>query len=299
MTWNSARFVCCAITACMLLVPTTKADDSPSKNKPQNKSQSQATQQWIDQLSTKVELTSDQQDKIRQQLKATDQKVSSTWKKFAEANANLIAIEATMYAAIEDGMDEQQKQQFRERRKDMQSSSKQGQNKQSKDKPDRQQAGTTDATATLQADSQKNTDNQKTDASHPSGKQKANASRDASNVASNDASNKVKGKKPAQQAASRGQTNQSDPAYFYVTEMIIVPAQKLASDVQMNDQQRQQCDQACQQFHNKLRQAYREVQRYHDELVQLEAEKLRAVESVLNEAQLKKLKEDRSSDQAS
>ncbi|GAA4467899.1 hypothetical protein [Novipirellula rosea] len=252
----------------MLLISTTRADDSTQ----QNKSQSKAAEQWIEQLSSKVDLTSDQKDKIREQLNANGQKVASTWSKFAEANAKAIALEATMYAAIEDGMSDQQKQQFRENRKNKQQTKK-SQNKQ---------------------DSGKTAKQKKNGQSDNSGRRSDN--RQAS--ASSDPSNKEKSGSSGQNSTSDRQANQDDSAYVYVTEMIIVPAQELASDVQMDAQQRQQCEQACQQFHSRLHQAYSDIQRYHDQLVQLEAEKMLAVEKVLNEEQLQKLKEERSSGQS-
>ena len=166
-------------------------------------------------------------------------------------------------------MNDQQKQQFRESRKNKQSQAERSQHSQVADK-----------TA-----EQKHSD-QRDKAADNSENQQASASKDKT------------GGSERSNAKSDKQSNQEDAAYVYVTEMIIVPAQELAANVQMDAQQRQQCDQACRQFHNKLHQAYRDVQQYHDQLVQLEAEKMLAVEKVLNEDQLQKLKEERSSDQS-
>ena len=293
MQLPSFRTLCCSIATCMLLVSTTSADDSTHQNKSQNESQAKAAEQWIDQLSSKLDLTSDQQDKIREQLNANSQKVASTWDKFVEANAKAIALEATMYAAIEDGMSDQQKQKFRENRKNKQQAQK-SQHEQNSSQTAKQkkngQSGNSAASSDDQQDSASN---------DPSSKGKSESS--GQNATANKHADKQAGKQADKQAGKHAeeQADQDDSAYFYVTEMIIVPAQQLASDVQMDEQQRQQCDQACRQFHTKLHQAYSDIQRYHDQLVQLEAEKMLAVEKVLTEDQLQKLKNERGSSQSS
>lgn len=236
MQLPSFRTLCCSIATCMLLVSTASADDSTQQNKSQNESQAKAAEQWIDQLSSKLDLTSDQQDKIREQLNANSQKVASTWDKFVEANAKAIALEATMYAAIEDGMSDQQKQKFRENRKSKQQAKK-SQNKQDSSQTAKQKKNRQSDNSVASSDGQ-----QVSASNDPSSKGKSGSS--GQNATANKHADKQSDKHADEQA------DQDDSAYFYVTEMIIVPAQQLASDVQMDEQQRQQCDQACRQFHD-------------------------------------------------
>ncbi len=78
-----------------------------------------------------------------------------------------------------------------------------------------------------------------------------------------------------------------------------MPVQEMVSVMSLSAQRRTQCDQARPGFDSKLYNADSDVQRYHDQLVQFEAEKLLGVEGVLNKDQLQKLKKDRSRGQSS
>ena len=296
MSYTRFQFWPCAAVVCLLALSPALADDSKSSSTKDNE-QSQAAQKWIDELSSKVDLSSEQKDQIRQQLDANSDKIESTWRQFSEANAKAIALEASLYAAIEDEMTEQQKTQFRKSRQEKQShaSDASGQRRST------QQAG--DSTNQDRAQAQANTaQRDQSDATAATKRNSANSEKASNQNAANakNASNSDSAK-TASRGAQQGQagqklgesSEQNDATYYYVTETIIVPVQALVSDVDMNDQQRQQCDEACQKFHQKLHQAWSDVSRLHDQLVQLEAEKLQAVEKILNEEQLKKLKNDR------
>lgn len=243
--------------ACLVTLTPTFADDNAKTS-----DQKKAADKWISELSSKVQLTSEQTEKIREKLNKDEAKITETWQKFTEANAKAIALEATMYAAIEDGMTDQQKQQFRESR-DSQAKADKGSEKLN------QQTSADSAKNKSQKD-----DNEKQSDSDKISKDKSGKG-ESDDKLSGDGDNK---------------SGSSDPAYVYVTETIIVPVQRLVSDVNMDDAQRKKCSQACRQFHTKLHKAWNDVSRYHAELVQLEADKMRAVESVLNEGQLQKLK---------
>ncbi len=273
-----------ALLTCLLTWTPAFADDD-AKSKSQDSDQAKASEQWISDLSSKVKLTSDQKDQIRQKLDSNQKEIESTWKKFSEANAKAIALEATLYAAIEDGMTDQQKQQFRENRENKNSPAtaadklqKPGSQKPSPQKPSKRASAADDKDAKNDQPAAATDDKEAKNDKKGQVAAKANKNKSSQNEASDTAK----------------QSGGEDPAYVYVTEMIIVPVQQLVSDVNMDDSQRNQCDQACQQFHSKLHKAWSDVSRYHDKLVQLEAKNLQAIEGVLDEGQLQKLKKSRS-----
>ena len=60
-----------------------------------------------------------------------------------------------------------------------------------------------------------------------------------------------------------------------------------------NADQKERCSETCRQYEHKLSQAWNNVTRLHGELVQIEADRMEAIEHELNPSQLEQLRKNR------
>ncbi|MCA9009762.1 MAG: hypothetical protein KDB01_08450 [Planctomycetaceae bacterium] len=122
-------FAACLVAGGLCLAGLAIAEDSKTEKSKQDAAQSaqrestqgKAEQQkridaQIEKLSEKVDLTSEQQEKLRSLMTEGQKQSQELWQRFADAHVQVIQREAEMRAALEDGMEPEQQQQVRKNR---------------------------------------------------------------------------------------------------------------------------------------------------------------------------------------
>lgn len=87
-----------------------------------------------------------------------------------------------------------------------------------------------------------------------------------------------------------------ETAEVFVATMVIMPVEDAVRRSGLDNDQMNKCSATCRKFHNRLSQAWTKIHKLHNELVRIEADKLDALQDVLTEEQIEKLKEQRSSE---
>lgn len=220
----------------------------------------------VNELTTKLNLTDEQKKEVQEALTANEAEFKAAWASFANAEFQLVNLEAEMLAAIEDTMPEPKKQEFRQKR---------GQDQ----KVSPAQEGT--------EKSAKNVKPATTPERHQVAKPVVNGA--TSPAASQN--NKPQGAQSAQ--ASDSGTQQEPKFKETVLTMVIVPVQEQIETLSLSPDQQNKCDAACQAYHQELASAYQTAHQSHRKLVELQAARIRSVEKILTPQQLEKLRSDR------
>lgn len=245
-------------------------DDSNDRNQDratQQTSGQQRADKLIKWLDKEVDLSNDQKQQIKEIAEKNEEQMQTKWQSLQQAQAQAIELEAMMLASMQDQMTESQKEEFREGHQ-----ARQNQAKQSKDNRGDQNRNNTASNDRDRSDRARNRDSQ---------------DRGRNDQARTDRSN-----------SNRSQRD-SSPEGQYVWAVIIQPARDQMRSQDLSSSQRQMCEQACTKFHQELTDSWKKINQLHEELVRMEAKKLRQVEKVLNDDQLAKLKNSRSEQTAS
>ncbi len=226
----------------------------------------------IAQLSKRVDLTSQQKDQLRTQLTEDSQKSQQLWQQFADAHVQVIQLEAEMRAALEDVMEPEQKQQVQNNRQTKATADNIG-----------------DRSAPKASDNQPTTRHSATTSSD----KKSQGSNLASATADSQSKQKGDKKKADEKPHAANKSDDQQQTEEYVWTMVIVPAQVELEPLGLSHEQQQQCDQVCRDYHRQLVKGWQKIDRLHDKLVAIEAQKLIDAGNVLTADQRQKLKNDR------
>lgn len=306
-----------SLTSVMALPMITIADDdAKQKNDQDAKSQQASTDEkgegknaeqneanrfdrMINKLSQRVDLTSDQKGKIKSALYAQDSELKSAWNEFAEANMQMIQMQAELVAAMDDTLEPQQRKMMEDRRKNRSSQSESDSNSDSQ-QSSASSSSKEQATSPSQSSQKQNAQNQS------SKNQDGNKDNDGSNKKdeSQDAQQARNGDQQSQSEKSQSQKSQSqksagssnaDEHERVVWTMVVVPIQREYLVAKLSDDQNQKCDQLCQSYRKEMVKLQRKIDKLHHDLVTIEAQRIRQIESTLTAEQLEKLKENRKS----
>ncbi len=275
--------ILCAILTCSIPLASAQQTGARQNNQQGDQNQNQQSDQqnaWIEQLSKTVELTSDQKSQIRSAVQEHDQKLTSTWGQFNQAHLQAISLEASLYAALQDNMNDQQKQQFQQARQQQENENRMAMNR-NDSRPDQ---------------SRRDSENQRTETSDRD-QQRDSRSGQQSGVADSGRTGSQRsgtGNERTNQQDQDDMDQSTDSGEYYVSTMIIVPAKQCYSG--MDEECKKKCDENCSKYKSELTSAWRTIHQTHNELVKLEAEKIQAIEDVLKPEQLEKLKNSRSGD---
>lgn len=210
-------------------------------------------------MTATVGLTEEQQGKVRDVYLKGEATQKDTWQKFNQAQMSAIAVEAEMFAAMQDRMTEPQLQKFTTGRKSQQT---------------KISAGTyTSATPHNALETSDRTD-------------KAGSSKD---IGSKRTEEKQTGGIPAKS----NQSASISPSECFVQDVIIVPMNEVLVAIGMNSAEQAKCISACRPYHVKLNKAWHEIHQLRNELVMQESKSIEAVEKILTKDQLTKLKQHR------
>ena len=254
-------FVAVSLFALSTCAQSGFAQDNSNDNKQTRSNQSSSDQQhaqklikWLD---DEVDLDSDQKQEIRKIAQSNSNKMQSKWQSLQQAQAQAIELEAMMLASMQDQMSESQKQEFREgqqSRREQAAQPNRDQNNRNRADRDRSDQNRNDRN---RGDRDNSRDNNRSD-------------RDQANTGQSQRDNSPEGQ--------------------YVWAVIIEPARSQMRSQDLSRQQKQKCEEACQQFHQELTNCWKKINRLHQQLVTMEAKQLRQVEKVLTDDQLAKLK---------
>ncbi len=249
-----------------------------------NSSQSQPKMQkrmmQIAQLSKRVDLTAEQKDQLRTQLSKDNQKTQQLWQQFADAHVQVIQLEAEMRAALEDAMEPEQKQQAQQNRQARASADTNGEQSVPKASSNRSTAKQSAA----------NNSDKKSQANKVASITSDSKSKQASITPDSKSKQKGDKQKADEQSHAANKSDGRQQTEEYVWTMVIVPAQVELEPLGLSNAQQQQCDQICRSYHQPLVKGWQKIDRLHDQLVAVEAQKILDAEEVLTADQLAKLK---------
>lgn len=244
-------------------------DQTQGRDRAANQNQDRDADQsgQLPQALQKLDLTSEQKQKIRQTNQEISKKIQEAWREFHQAHMQAVSLEATWHAAVRDTLSEEDQKKFDEQRK-------QEQVRESRES--RAQAGQRESN---RAENRRNRRNREAQDSAQPGQDRRTADRDA------EESRRRSGFRPG---------DQSEDQEGLIVIMLTSPI-AYTSGTQQTPEQKQKCSEACQEYAKELTTAWKKVHESHHELVKLEAQRLSEIESHLNEDQLQELKKSRES----
>lgn len=274
----SPKFKMMTAVACGLVLAMGSTAYAQQESRPNEQDNQQTMQnRWVEQLSQTVNLSDEQMQEIRQTVQQHNQKIRSAYQQFGQAHLKAVGLEAQLYSAIEDNMDPRQQSQFRQ---------------------NQERGGNSNAMndRSASADDAMSDEEKKTRETQYRDDRPADDRDEASESSGNEQAERTQRDRDGGDE-SRTPVNgnaDDDTAEVYVTTMILVPAKHAYTSSGLDEEQKGQCEMACQKFKTKLTQAWSEVQQHHQKLVKMEAAKIQAVEEVLTEEQLQTLRNSQS-----
>lgn len=242
-------------------VSPDKASESKQDRTTQQTSGQQRADRLIKWLDKEVDLSNEQKQQIREIAKENAEQMQSKWQDLQQAHAEAIELEAMMLASMQDQMSESQKQEFREGHQARQNQASQSNN----DLTDRTRRD-------VLSDDPNRSDRQR----------------------DRDVQDRQRGDQVRNEQSNSSQSQQdASPEARYVWVVYIQPAREQMRSQDLSSQQKQKCEEACKEFHQELTNSWKKINRLHQQLVNMEAKKIREVEKVLNDDQLAKLKNSR------
>ena len=256
----------CYSLLCLMVAATANAQQNPDKSDTKKSSAKDHTEKKaaLPQYLKQLNLDKDQKQNIKQAIKAHDQELAQTWKKFHKQHARAIELEAVWLAAVRDSLSEEDRQKFDQQRSRDQHSAHES-----------------------QADAR---ENQKESAKKRSAQNRQETDRQASGESTQDAQ--------TQRGKSRSDSddhaaNRTDQDRYGIVLIRMVSPERYLRGVSQSSEQKQQCSEACRKYKQKLTSTWKGLHRTHAQLVQIEADRLEAIEGELTDKQLKMLKKHR------
>lgn len=226
-----------------------------------------------------LDLDSEQEQEIRQAIQQHNRKLQQTWRSFHKAHMQAVNLEAAWTAAVRDTLSESDKQKFdqkRQRHHQKMQRETEGQHENRQAGKDRgQQRTNRRGTDAQQVSSSRDADRQSN--SEQSDRQQANRQRSSQ-------------QKSDQRHSDSGNQSEESEGFYVVT---ITSPLIYTTGSRQSSQQKQQCSKACQKYTQQVRNSWQKATKLHNRLVQLEADKIEAIEEVLTNDQLASLKDQR------
>jgi hypothetical protein len=255
----------------LLAVPGLFADDQ-NQDKAQSQSKSSSSTKATDESKTtdtststdkaslpaclkEIDLSQDQKDKIRMAISKSQTQLEQLRKEFDSMHLQAVELEATMVAAIEDGLSDMQRERLRQQRRKTQ----------------------IEGTNTGASNNGNSTDRDKAN-----GKSGANATTQRQTTGNKPAtSNRQPAGRNATSRPAKGENAAGDDE-----EVLII-------GVALSPEQQSQADDVSNAYDQELQTIWRQLQEIHMQMVAVEADKMTTIEQKLSEDQLKQLRASR------
>lgn len=262
----------------------------------ENQSDRQGRQQAQSELPKSLQgldLTDSQKKSIKQAINQHDKKFTKTWRDFNAAHARTIELEAAWLAAVRDTLSTEDQENFDQQRQASRDSKSKAAdaNRSNRDRlenrrrnrngdaSDRRDRSNDSSGQQDRKNRRSNTEQNGSDRDRSSAGDEGNA-----NSSQDSADNAI-----SQSGDSPGQSADSEGFLIVTVSSPVV----FTRGARQSMAQKQQCSEACRQYERALSLAWHEVKQLHEELVQIEADRMSTIEQQLNEDQLKKLRERR------
>lgn len=279
--------------------PSAMAQNNSDRNRNSNQERSQRQrddrqrderqQVRIPRMLQNLDLESDQEQEIRQTIQQHNGKLQQTWRNFHRAHMKAVNLEAAWTAAVRDTLSDSDKQKFdQERRRHHQKMQRESEEQ----TDNRQASGNQDRQRTNQRESRAQQISSSRERDQQSDRQRSDRRQSDQQQADRRQSD--------QQRSDRGQSDRQqskDSQGFYV--VTITSPLIYTVDSRQSSQQKQQCSEACQKYTQQVRNAWQKATKLHNQLVQIEADKIQAIEEILTEDQLDELRDQRQQTQVS
>lgn len=245
-----------------------------------NQQQEQATAQQAElpEMLRSLDLNDQQNQKIKQIVAQHDQKLSEISKQFDKQHKKAVTLEAVWATALESQMDETQKQKFRQSREKARQEGTRSEvfyRGQPAEQPDTQRQGE-QPQGTRPGQQQQN--QQQPNQQQQQQKQQV---QQESPRPGQSAQQSQQGTQPTAHTAQQGER---------VVIIAITSPRQYYTAAGLSDDQQRKCDKMCEAFHQEIGSVWRELRNLHMEMVNIESEKISAIQEVLTEEQLQQLK---------
>lgn len=250
-----------------------RSGQSSDPNSQQAAGQS-ANQPEIPQSLDQLDLSSEQESQIKEALQQQNQKLNETWKQFHKQHAQVINLEAAWTSSVRDSLSEEDQRKFdQQRMQDRETArySAEDASQQRGSAADRRR----DARQRRRTDAAESAENRETD--------RRRQQRDERQQSRSD----------SQQAGDRSQQDRREQDEYSFVVITSFSPERFIQGTNQTSAQKQQCSEACRAYKEELRSAWQKLHQLHHELVQIEADRIQAVEQQLTEEQLTKLQEQR------
>lgn len=261
---------------CLASPTLTNAAEQENKAKQQQKSASeqQAHEFQLPDALAGLDLSDDQEETLKKKLKQHDQQMQATWNNFHRKHMRAVELEAAWAAAVRDTLSDDDQMKFDQKRKEHHMQKMKKKMKESKSEPTTAQSGD-QKDQTEQAESD--------EAQEKPNRRERRRDRQIQQASAEE---------PADKTADKSEADDTERQQLFVIT-ITSPVRYLAG-MRQNEKQHMQCTKACRQYAKEIHAVWQEVDQLHDELVQIEASRMTAIEEVLTEEQLQQLQQDRS-----
>lgn len=272
-TSGSLIFLALVCLASPTIANSAEQETSTNQEKKSDSAQEAPDFQLPDAL-TSLDLSDEQEETLKKKLKQYDQQMQETWNKFHVKHMRAVQLEAAWAAAVRDTLSEEDQLKFDQKRKEhhMQMMKKM------KNKMGESKAEPT----TAQSDNQKD---QRPDEEAKERPNRRERRRDRQ-------IQQTSAEEPAEKTEDQSQAEDAEPAQLFVIT-ITSPLRYLVG-MRQNEKQNMQCTKVCRQYAKEIHTLWQEVDQLHDKLVQIEANRITAIEEVLTAEQLQQLQQDRS-----
>lgn len=292
--------VCALALGACSVAGAQQEQDAPDQQRRQRQNQDrqrpgqdQAAAQDEDEFLQGLNLTQEQRQQIQQINQKHQQQFNQLLRRFQRTHMRAVRLESALLAAVEGGMSDSEKQQFREKirqQRETQDVSREGAGRREALRPARQGA---------ESDSERNRNQQ--DDSQPLQPQRSDE-----NSSQADSEDRRQAQTGNQRERAQGQQDrqgrfgQSDRAqgerglrgggrqdHSQVEGVLVIITAPDTSNAGLSAQQQQQAQQVSQKYQQTLRQTWRRLHALHHEMVALQSQKLQEIEQVLTEEQMR------------
>ena len=294
----------CSSLCCATVSGQQRDQDKDRAQRSENQSQRQESQQAqaeLPQSLQELDLTSSQKQSIKSTLQQHNEKLKKTWREFQEAHARSIELEASWLAAVRDTLSESDQQNFDRQRQasrgsDSAASNKNGSSQGQRENRPRNQKGDAQSqdrsadSAAQQNEQERDNLSRAEQTRSDDPQQLRNRDRQSPQSRRQAASNRKSAENGVSQSGdSEGQSGDTEGLVIIAVTSPVA----YTRGASQSTEQKQHCSEACRRYEQELAQVWQNVKQLHNELVQIEADRMSAVERELTEEQLQQLRERR------
>lgn len=234
----------------------------------------------LPQFLKELDLDNDQKEQIKQALRQHNQKLQQTWKDFHKQHAKAVNLEAAWVAAVRDSLSEEDQRKFDQQRMQQREMTRHSQGDTSQQRGSAAQRRQ-DAREGRQQEARESAQDRQ--AERRQRRQERTERQQA---------------RPGSQEQSERSQSVGEPSEYSFVVITTFSPERFLQGTNQSSQQEQQCSEACREYKQALTSAWKDLHRLHYELVQIEADRIQAVEEQLTEDQLNKLRESRQKPQS-